>query len=382
VARGVDPRGGGRELTTVGAPLGRQPGLDGLRAVAVSGVLLFHANVSWLPGGFLGVDVFFVLSGFLITRLLLDEHRRRGAISVGRFYVRRALRLLPALALMSAAVLVYAEVRVDPAQTSRAWHDALATATYHMNWRLALGSAPPFGFFDHAWSLGIEEQFYLAWPLVVVVVARRWGAQGVAVVAGVGALCSWAIRVSLVASDAAPQRVFYGLDAHADGLLLGASFAALTVLGTAGARTRRSRGLPGVVALAALPVAMATAHLHSELVERFGLVLVELAVVVVIHDVVSGGPTSRMLARRPLVTLGQVSYGAYLWHWPVYLAVNAGEVDVGATGLLAVRLAITAALTALSWVLVERPALRLKGRFESPRSVAVAAGRGREAPTT
>src|SRR3954469_8999162 len=131
--------------------------LDGLRGVAVAAVLLFHANVSWARGGFLGVDVFFVLSGFLITRLLLEERELTGRIALLRFYVRRILRLFPALVAVSVASLIYATIWLGHDQAVRAAHDLFAAATYRMNWVEALHAHPPFGLLDHTWSLSIEE---------------------------------------------------------------------------------------------------------------------------------------------------------------------------------------------------------------------------------
>jgi peptidoglycan/LPS O-acetylase OafA/YrhL len=361
--------------------LGHHRGLDGLRALAVVGVLLFHANVSWMDGGFLGVDIFFVLSGFLITRLLLDERGLTGAIGIGRFYARRALRLFPALALLLAAVLVYAQVHLDAAQASRALHDAFATATYHMNWRLALVDRPPFGRFDHAWSLAIEEQFYLAWPVLLVVLYRRWGARGIAWAAACGVVVSAGVRVLLTATGTAERRVYYGLDAHADGLLLGAMLAALTVVIGVPELRRRLPSWAGGAAMAVIAFAFVRFVRGSTFVDTAGLLLVEAAAAVVVLDVVGGGMTTRLLDRRALVAIGLISYGVYLWHWPVYLAITAGEVSHGDAALLTVRLAATFSLAALSYWFVERPFLARQRRFRvSAADAGATPGRGR--PTT
>ena len=360
--------------------LGHHRGLDGLRAVAVLAVLLFHANVSWLEGGFLGVDLFFVLSGFLITRLLLDERAMTGAIGLGRFYVRRALRLFPALALLIVAVLVYAQVHLDAAQASRAFHDAFATATYHMNWRLALFDRPPFGRFDHAWSLAIEEQFYVAWPLLLVIIHRRWGARGVAYAAATGVILSAGLRVLLTAADTAERRIYYGLDTHADGVLLGAALAALTVVVGVPELRRRLPSWAGGAALAVIAFAFVRFVRGSTFVDVAGLLLVEAAAAVVVLDVVSGGAMARLLDRRALVAIGLISYGVYLWHWPVYLAITAGEVPQGDVALLAARLAVTFSLAAISYWFVERPFLARQRRFRVSAAGAGAAP-GRAGPT-
>jgi peptidoglycan/LPS O-acetylase OafA/YrhL len=361
--------------------LGHHRALDGMRAVAVVAVLLFHANVSWMDGGFLGVDLFFVLSGFLITRLLLDERALTGAIGLGHFYARRALRLFPALALLIGAVLVYAQVHLDAAQASRALHDAFATATYHMNWRLALFDRPPFGRFDHAWSLAIEEQFYVAWPVVLVLFHRRWGPRGVAWAAGCGVVLSASLRVLLTAAGAAERRTYYGLDAHADGLLLGATLAALTVVIGVPELHRRLPSWAGSAALAVIAFAFIRFVRGSTFVDTVGLLVVETAVAIVVLDVVDGGTTARLLDRRGLVAVGRISYGVYLWHWPVYLAITAGEVPQGDAALLAVRLAVTFSFASISYWFVERPFLARQRRFRV--SAAGAAARpGPAHPTT
>ena len=131
------------------AALGYRPELDGLRALAVLAVMLFHANADWTKGGFLGVDIFFVLSGFLITRLLLEEREVTGHVGLLRFYLRRVLRLFPALVAVSIAVAVYAGIWLDHSQAVQTWRDVLATATYHMNWVEALTTRPLFGLLDH-----------------------------------------------------------------------------------------------------------------------------------------------------------------------------------------------------------------------------------------
>jgi peptidoglycan/LPS O-acetylase OafA/YrhL len=353
-------------VTTAEPALGRHPALDGLRAIAVLAVLGFHGNISWLGGGFLGVDLFFVLSGFLITRLLLDERGLTGTIALGRFYARRVLRLFPALVVVGAAVIIYAEVHLDPAQASRALHDALATATYHMNWRLALFDHPPFGRFDHAWSLAIEEQFYVLWPLLVAVLARRRGPRAVAIAAGTGVALSAAFRVALSLADQPARRIYYGLDTHADGLLLGALFAALTVIMTTSALRRRLPRWAGAAALCFAGLAMLRFVRGSTFVDTTGLLLFELAVAIVLLDVVSGSPITRFLEGRALVGIGRISYGIYLWHWPVFLAITAGEVHEGETALFAVRVLVTFALALASYQLVERPFLRLQQRFRLP----------------
>src|SRR4051794_13680345 len=206
-----------------------RPALDGLRAVAVGGVILYHLGYGWLPGGFLGVDLFFVLSGYLITGLLLDEYDRRGRIGLPAFYARRVRRLMPALLLVLLAVGAAGRVLEPPWSWSGRRGDLLATLFYYANWHFIATDQSYFAEFTaqsplrHAWSLAIEEQFYLVWPLLMVVLlryARRWLPALVAA----GAAAS-AIAMVALYSPAGPTRAYAGTDARAQQLLIGALLA-------------------------------------------------------------------------------------------------------------------------------------------------------------
>jgi peptidoglycan/LPS O-acetylase OafA/YrhL len=354
------------------APLGYLPQLDGLRALAVLAVMLFHANVSWAKGGFLGVDVFFVLSGFLITRLLLEEQLVTRALALGRFYLRRVLRLYPALIAVSIACLIYAWVWLPHDQAVQALRDVLATATYHMNWIQALDRHPPFfGLLDHAWSLSIEEQFYVVWPLALLLAFRVGGTRAVGMVAGIGAAASALWRVILLQGGATTTRVYFGLDTHADGLLIGCVLACLTVARPSMRRTseRPAWRFAGPVGLVLITIAMATVALHSRALYDWGYLVFVVVTAIVVLDLYAGGETSRVLHFGPAVAVGRISYGLYLWHWPVYLVLNAGRIHWAFVPLTLLRLAVSGAIAVLSYVLVEQPFLRLKRRME-PKALA------------
>jgi peptidoglycan/LPS O-acetylase OafA/YrhL len=355
----------------VQATLGYRPELDGLRALAVLAVMLFHANAHWASGGFLGVDVFFVLSGFLITRLLLEERELTGAVGLLRFYLRRVLRLFPALVAVSVAVAVYAKIWLPHDQAAQAIRDVFATATYHMNWTEALTKRPLFGLLDHAWSLSIEEQFYVLWPLLLIGAYKLGRIRGVFVAAVGGAALSAALRVGIIGSGGSFDqhtfaRVYYGLDTHADGLLIGCALAAVTLLWPDAARrlTGRVTSWAGVVALAAMGVAAATIDLRSRWLYEWGYVVFGLVTAVVIADLYARGRTRGLLRHEPLVFVGRISYGLYLWHWPTYLVLNGGRIHWGFVPLTLLRLAVSFALALASFTLVERPFLRLKDRLE------------------
>ena len=209
---------------------GRLPGLDGLRAVAVLAVMLYHADLGWLPGGFLGVDVFFVISGFLITTLLLAERERLGHIRLRAFWLRRARRLLPALFLLLAATLTFAVV-LAPDELSRLRGDTLAALGYVTNWYLILRQQSYFETIGrpspllHLWSLAVEEQFYVLWPLALAAGMALLRRRGMLAATLLGAAGSATLMALLYVPYADPSRVYYGTDTHAVGLLVGAALA-------------------------------------------------------------------------------------------------------------------------------------------------------------
>jgi peptidoglycan/LPS O-acetylase OafA/YrhL len=355
-------------------PLGYRPELDGLRALAVLAVMLFHANAGWTKGGFLGVDIFFVLSGFLITRLLLEERDFTQHIALARFYLRRVLRLFPALVVVSLACAFYASVWLPHDQVVSTWRDVFSTATYHMNWVQALGTRPPYGLLDHAWSLSIEEQFYVVWPVMLIIAHRIGGVRAVCGVALVGAVASATLRLALLIDGRPFNRLYFGLDTHADGLLIGCALAALTLLWPDLPRHvtgRVSRWL-GPLALVGIGVAVATVSLTSRALFAWGYLVFVLVTAVLVADLYARGLTSRLLHHEPLVAIGRISYGLYLWHWPVYLVLNGGRIHWGFIPLTLLRLAVSGLLAVASFLLVEQPFLRLKRRLEP-----ALAGRGR-----
>jgi len=363
------------------------PGLDGLRALAVTGVVLYHADVSWIPGGFLGVDVFFVLSGFLITSLLLQEFAQTGAVRFRAFYARRARRLLPALFLMLAAVAVASGIFYR-AEAAGVRQDLPAALTYWSNWGYILRHQSYFASFGpppallHLWSLAVEEQFYIVWPLVavsVLVLVRRWrkthsshpsGRLVLGIVAIVGALAStaWMAWLSIrggypnaLESANAVSRAYFGTDTHAMTLLTGAALAclwrgdriqsALTPLG------RRLLGTSGAVAAAALVVVMCRVGFMSTLLYRGGFLVVAMitAVLIAATTCVQTVP-ARFFSLAPLRWIGQRSYGIYLWHWPIDQVTRptVGSATYETLNLI-LRCTLTVGIAELSYRFVEMP---------------------------
>lgn len=330
--------------------------LDGLRGVAVVGVVLFHAG--GLDGGFLGVDLFFVLSGYLITGLLLDDHR------LGRFYARRLRRLAPALLVLVLAVGLLAPVLLDDAVLGDVRARGAATLLYVANWHAiasegdyfaALAGSNPL---EHTWSLAIEEQVYLVWPLLVLLalrVGRRRPAHdvvlGLAAALAVLSLAAWALAYEPGGGTA---RAYYGTDTRAFAVLAGAVVAAGSRRPGMQAWTRGPvAAATAAVAGAALAVTWVVAEGTDEALYRGLLPAAGIAGAVVVGVVAARDP--RPLAAPPLVGLGVISYGLYLWHWPVFVVLDRDRTGLDGAALAALRIAASVAIAVLSYVVVERP---------------------------
>jgi peptidoglycan/LPS O-acetylase OafA/YrhL len=345
----------------------RQPALDGLRGVAVVLVVLYHLGVDWLPGGFLGVDVFFVLSGFLITSLLVDAQRRTGRIDLRAFWIRRSRRLLPALLVLLAAVAVYAAVDLGVDRLRATRLDGLAALFYVANWRAILSghaymdqfaSASPL---MHTWSLAIEEQWYLVWPIAVAVAFRFRRRLGAALVGAVVLAGGSAVLMALWFRPGHTSRAYYGTDARAQALLVGAALAfAVARWGRAATPLGRRTVHAAAIGAAGLSAwCWVTVHQWTPWMYRGGFLLAALATAAVVLSIVQGdGPLARALALRPLRAIGLVSYGLYLWHWPVIVVLSKQRTGLGGFDLLSLRLAVSVALTLASYWLVEMPVRR------------------------
>ena len=378
-ARSSESRRDGPRLTYLRA-------LDGLRGIAVLAVVLYHFAPGRAPGGFIGVDIFFVLSGFLITSLLVNEWEVGRRISLLAFWGRRARRLLPALFLVLGAVGIYVLFTSNRADAHRIGEDSLAALGYVANWHFIssgqsyveriLQSAPsPL---RHTWSLAIEEQFYLVWPLVIgllgAIVARtttrraqqpardrRRFRHALVAVCLTGGVASFVWMLVLFDANN-PSRVYYGTDTRAFLLLLGAAVGALT----AGAPTV-ARRLPrvllvivGCAAALALVATMAKVQATDTRLYRGGYGLVAIAITLVLVAAVQPGlnPLGRVLESRALVGLGLISYGIYLWHWPVTVWMTEQRTGLSGASLFALRSGVTLAVALASYVIVEQPIRR------------------------
>jgi peptidoglycan/LPS O-acetylase OafA/YrhL len=355
--------------------------LDGLRALAVIAVLCYHLGFSWARGGYLGVDLFFVLSGFLITSLLLEEHEETGGVALARFWGRRARRLLPALFVMVTAVMAFVLLDGRYGQTaSIAALDlhalrlqALTTLAYVVNWYDIAAQHSYFAQFaspsplQHTWSLAIEEQFYIVWPFLTVAVLARGLRQrrttGVAVSIALVA-ASTALMAILFVPGTDPSRVYYGTDTRLADLAVGATLAWLTARRPeTPPRIAAALRVAGPASLLGLLAMMATAGsaggIPSDFMFRGGfLVACILCALVIAEARLDNSLLTRGFSLAPVVAVGIVSYGIYLWHWPVIVFFTEASTGLSGAALLAGRLAIIAALVLASYYLVEQPIRR------------------------
>jgi len=409
-ARPAPGHGAARPLTSRVPYL---PGLDGMRALAVVAVMLYHTNNGWVPGGFIGVEVFFVISGYLITLLLIGEHERSDRIDLKQFWLRRARRLLPALYLAIALLMVYCSL-FEREQLGNLRGDVIAGLTYVSNWyQIWVGqgytSQLDFVPLRHLWSLAVEEQFYLVWPLVMVGVLRLgrrrlpnvalWLAGIAVAIAAVTAVlysgatpdqaaAHWTIGARQISRN---DTLYLSTITRASGLLIGAAFAMLwrPVAVVRGPLRDRGRQLDAVAAVGLVGLAVLAWKLHVALDDgsgdpwlfRGGFLAVALLTVMMMAAVTHSGAAAGPLLGNPVfVWIGTRSYGLYLFHWPIYQILRGQSGDRLETGQFVLAMALTAAITEASYRFVETPVRkrqvvgwwhRLRDRSTPPERTAV-----------
>lgn len=338
------------------------PGLDGLRAVAVAVVVLYHAGVEWLPGGFLGVEMFFVLSGFLITGLLSREVETTGRARLPRFWMRRARRLLPALYALITGVLAWTLV-ADRAGLIRLRREIPAALTYVSNWVLISGNESYFEAVGrpsplrHLWSLAIEEQFYLVWPVVFVLGLAVLSRRRMTVVILAGVVASTAAMMIQYEPFTDPSRVYYGTETRIGGLLIGAVLSLWwRPWDSAKPAVPKALRAAGPVGAIGMSVVMLSVGEFDSWLYRGGFVVVGCLTALLIVGTTTPTRLAQVLGSPALRWIGQRSYAIYLWHWPV-VVFSRPDADVKFDGLflLAYRVGLTVLLAALSYRFVELP---------------------------
>ena len=351
--------------------LAYDPALDGLRGVAVAGVVAFH--LGHLQGGFLGVDLFFTLSGYLITRLLLLEMANTGGVSMRAFWTRRAWRLLPVLYVLLAVLAVYAATAARPDELEGIRGPGISSLLFASNWWFIADGSGYWDIFtspsplEHVWSLSIEQQFYVVWPLLVVAVLRsRRGRTGLLATTVALAAGSTVLLAFLARDDV--SRAYFGSGARASSILVGAALAIVVDRGDAWlAKVAQSRAAPWIALGAAGVIAWSWITIDGATDRWFyagGFLLHAIAVAAIVGLLLHHRSSlpARLLAFAPIRLLGVISYGVYLWHWPTIVLLDEDRTGLDGTALLLTRLATTLALSVGSYLVVEKPSQRRLAR--------------------
>ncbi|MEX1217448.1 MAG: acyltransferase family protein [Acidimicrobiales bacterium] len=363
------------------APLPHLPALDGVRGLAVIGVLLFHGGFSWAKGGFLGVSTFFTLSGFLITNILVREWERTGTVDLLRFWGRRLRRLLPA-AVVTIALIGLVWWRVGTAeQLSSLRGDMISSLAYVANWRLwsagvsygSLFSDPsPF---QHFWSLAIEEQFYVLFPLIVLGVTRLGGRKLLFTTCAV-ATASSIFLMWLQRSDF--DRIYYGTDTRVAELLFGVLLAlwwSSRQRVTSTSKTSETAFTAvGLIATMSILFSWVTVGEGSSLLALGGFPLYAAASTLLIYTATRAGLVAKVFSNRTLRWAGLLSYGLYLYHWPIFLFLSPDRTGLSTLPLFAVRMAVTLALAVVSYRLLEMPIRKATLLHSTRAAIAAAVG--------
>jgi peptidoglycan/LPS O-acetylase OafA/YrhL len=340
---------------------GYVPALDGIRAFAVIAVMMYHARFA--KGGFIGVDIFFVLSGFLITSLLVREFDSQLRIDLRKFYFRRLLRLAPALVLFLTIFASISMLVLDADKSRSNLIDTFIALFYLSNWAWAFQIHPPH-FLAHTWSLSIEEQFYILWPVILIGLLRfSRSRQNVVVVVTLLALSSTLVRVFLAIEGSSFIRLFNGLDTRADALLIGSLFGVITSSNLISDHHHHQFAkflkFIGPLSLIALVNFCIFARDNIQLY-CWQLFTVEILAAIIILDVVVSPQSvvNQVFTFKPLVWIGSISYGLYLWHFPIYKVMRLLGFD--GIGVASVGTSLTFLIASASYYFVERPFLKLK----------------------
>jgi peptidoglycan/LPS O-acetylase OafA/YrhL len=342
--------------------LGYRPALDGLRGVAILAVLAVHTSHlfgwSMLKGGSIGVDIFFVLSGFLITSILLSEWNKKGSVSLRKFYLRRCLRLVPALLLLVVVVHLTANFLLSPEEAAQTRFATPFALVYATDFVIAFAPNIQLGALKHTWSLAMEEQFYLLWPPLLILLLRIGTSKRQLLLLTLLLALVSALHRAVLYQDGSPARTYYGVDARADSLLLGCAIGIAITWGLIDSMPRLT-----APAILLLGLAISATDYASPFMHEVGFTIIAGATGVIILNVVSdrAGFPRMILESSVLVWIGRISYGIYLWHYPIFKWVR--YLSAPWPMKFVVALLTTLLFASFSFYLLESPLLRLKKRF-------------------
>ena len=347
--------------------LGYRPWLDGFRGLSILAVMAFNGHLSYAQGGFIGVDLFFVLSGFLITSLLVQEYYRTSTISVRSFYYRRALRLLPALFALLLCYSAYAALFQPREKAIAEWKGVFYTLFYAANWAQIGFKAGALGTLSHAWSLSVEEQFYILWPLILIVLLKVGKKSLIVAVLVLSAVASLAWTAWLWSHTPNYLRMYLGSDTRANELLIGC----LTGFLVTWKSFPQSKPIKfclhvmSAISIVAILYAVYAARYYSGFVYNGGFTLISLGAAVIIIDmIVFPSFLLRIFEIKPLVWIGKISYGLYLWHLPIFeVWRQTFEGRVSPFVFTALRLGSVLLVAATSYYVLEIPFLKLRRRY-------------------
>lgn len=343
--------------------LGHRPSLDGVRGLAIIAVLAVHTThlFGWslLRGGSTGVDIFFVLSGFLITCILLEEWTSTGDINLRNFYARRALRLIPALILLVATLLVLSNWMFSPDEATQTRGTVPLALAYLTDFSASLWPTKSLGALRHTWSLSMEEHFYLLWPPFLLLLLKTGCSKRALLALTISlALAVCFHRALLFQLTLSPARTYYGFDTRADSLLIGCAAAMAVSFGFLPRLSRLNSLALGLIALCLVVTDFASPVMH-----RGGFTILAASTALLLINLVASeaGVLKSFLELRPLVWVGKISYGVYLWHYPVFKWLK--YMNASWPLKLALALLATFAVASFSFYVMEKPLLRLKKRF-------------------
>lgn len=350
--------------------LGYRPALDGLRGLAILAVMAFNAHVIWLSGGFVGVDVFFVLSGFLITALLIQNGRRTNGSGLKQFYIRRAARLFPALLVLIVCTFAYALLLQTGEKTAATLKGVLYSVFYVANW----AQVPPFpggiGPLSHTWSLSVEEQFYIVWPLLLLLLLKIKSDRAVLVIVSLLAALSVVLNIWFWNTNVPYLRMYFGSDTRANELLIGCIAAILLFAGYFQATTERLKWIwhsAAFISLAGIVTSFFLVRSYGPFGYNGGFALISVGTaVLILHVVLFPSVVSFGFGFAPLVWIGKISYGLYLWHFPIFEGLKRviGE-EANPLIFQVCGAALTFVVAAASFYLLEQPILRYVRRRSS-----------------